>query len=264
MRPDMDLIMMESARSWSASRSMKTGLRIRKHDDSEYDDLDLPRSTFTPLRRFLQKNIGQPWNSIYSDICWNTDRRTFRGNRLLKKLEWEVEIDCVVGDDGKVYTKPSYGYSGPVYGFYVHPETGLLQWEKSFSYKVEKPKVERLEFVSSVEVLFQGRNRWSHDWMIVKKVRLLSPSQFYSKRYAKTVLEKNGNGWQVHYHELYDPEETVSRIDTPDGVVVKRRRDCPDLPISFVIKTKTTLNKKELQEVNRLLLLSFGSKKPVV
>lgn len=278
MRYDMVKVVNEPAKHGSSNPSLKTGFSIRNYDGSEFEhspkriSTSQSRSksgfskesgmTLRPLQRFLRSNIGQQWSKVYSDICRRIDKRTFEGNNLLTYVKWQVITDCVMGIDRKVYMKLTFGSYVLVSGFYVHPETGLLQWMKPFSYKAPKPKAERIEFVSSVEVVFLGKRTSLPEWVVVRKVKLSSPSRFYLKRYAKTVIEKGENGWRLDYHEFYDPDEIVSRVATPEGVVVKRRKDYPNLPLSFVVKTKTTLNKKELKEINHLLLLSSERRQP--
>lgn len=271
MRGDMDRVLQETARAGSSNPSKKTGLRIRHHNGSEFEDLpkrlsvshSRHRSGFSkspgvalrPLCRFLQKNIGRPWNDIYSEICQSTDRRTFRGHDLLEYLGWEVYVQCTIGEDGKAYAHHRWGGRTPVSGFYVHPETGVLQWEKPVSYKVKPPTVTKIEFASYGEVVFHGKiEKYPGGMNELARVRLSLPSPLRSDRYDRTVIEKEETGWRIEYHGLYDPEEIVYRTETENGVVTKRRKDYKDLPLSHVVKTKVP-NKKEIKEINRLLSL---------
>ncbi|OGM97188.1 MAG: hypothetical protein A2817_01525 [Candidatus Yanofskybacteria bacterium RIFCSPHIGHO2_01_FULL_39_8b] len=268
-------IINEPAKAGSSNPGIKTGFRIRNHYNSKLEDSPKRISisqcrykngfskekitTLQPLRRFLMRNINRPWDKIYSNFCRRIDKRNFVGNRALNNLKSEVLTDCVIGDDGKIYAKPNYGRRVPVRGFYVHPLTKLLQWAKPFRYQVEKPTIAKIEFVSSVEILFWGKDtKFPYELIMIRKIKKPSlPSPLYSKRYAKTVLEKEENGWQMNYHEFYDPEEIVYRYETPNGPLVKRRKDCSDLPATYVAKTKTTLNSKEVREINRLLSLPY-------
>lgn len=278
MRHDMVKVLFEPARAGSSNPSVKTGFRIRGNNGSELEKLEnspkyIPasqckrKSGFSkesigldlgPLQGFLKANVSRLWNKVYADFCRRVDKRTYAGNEAMEYLKREVLTDCVIGDKGKIYGKGSYGIYRPVDEFYVHPQTGLLQWAKPnrYRYRAGKPSMIKIEFISSVEAVFWGKNtKYPYGWSIVRKIKTLSsPSFLHSKRYAKTVIEKTENGWRINCHEPYDPEEVISRIQTPQGEVTKRRKDCLDLPTTYVVRTKTP-NKKEMQEINRLLSL---------
>lgn len=271
MRHDMDRVIQETARAGSSNPSKKTSLRIRHHNGSEFEDLPKrlsvshakhqsgfsksPGVTLRPLRRFLQKNIGRPWNDIYSEICQSIDRRTSRGHDLFCYLEWEVYVRCIIGEDGKVYSYHRWGGRTPVSGFYVHPETRLLEWAKPVRYKVRSPIVSRIEFAPYGEVISYGKlEKYPGGVNELARIRLTVPSLLRSDRYDKTVIEKGENGWRIDYHEMYDPEEIIHRMEAENGVAIKRRKDYKNLPLSHVVKTKIP-NKKEIKEINRLLSL---------
>lgn len=271
MRGDMDRVIQETARAGSSNPSKKTGLRIRDLNDSEFEDLPKRLSVshsrhqsgfskssgvaLRPLRRFLQKNVGRLWNDVHSEVCQSTDWRTSRGYDLLEYLKWEVYTDCSFGDNGKIYAYHRWGRATPVSGFYVHPETATLQWEKPVSYKVKPPTMTKIEFAPYAEIIFYGNlEKYPGGVNELARVRLSSPSPIRSDRYDKTIIEKGETGWKIEYHELYDPEEVVYRTETENGVIIKRRKDYKNLPLSRAVKTKIP-NKKEIREINRLLSL---------
>lgn len=66
-----------------------------------------------PLRRFLESNVGRPWDDVYSEICEHADSRTVRGYHLRQHV-WS-EVDLVPDPDG----------SAP-WGLYVD-QNGILQ-----------------------------------------------------------------------------------------------------------------------------------------
>ncbi|MCP3920503.1 MAG: hypothetical protein GY711_33670 [bacterium] len=45
-----------------------------------------------PLRRFLCRRCGRPWNQVYSEVCASCDRRTLRGWHLPRHVEDEVGL----------------------------------------------------------------------------------------------------------------------------------------------------------------------------
>lgn len=269
-------VLFEPAKVGSSNPSMKTGFSVHNYNNSaesaELEDSPKRISIFQchqksgfskesgldsgPLRRFLKTNIGRPWDKVYGDFCRRIDKRTYTGNEALECLKKEVFTDCVLGDDGEIYAKFNVGHYTQVYGFFVHPRTKLLQWTKPYNYQAERPAITKIEFLSSIEVQFWGKNaKFPYELALIRKIKLSFPSHLYSKRYAKTVLEKRESGWQIEYHESYDPEEIISREKTPEGLVVKRRKDFPNLPKTHIVKTKTSLNSGEIAEINRLLSL---------
>jgi len=163
MREDMSKVVIERPRLGHGLPSRKTRLRIRRYDpDKEYDDLPSrvsgSRSKYIrsreikyfsdligPLRRFLRKNVGRPWNLVYSEMKEILDDRTVTGRHVFEHVEWEVETHALIGDDGELY-KLEYGRRyQPIYEFYVDPRTGLLCWSDNESSERRLRKLRKLE-----------------------------------------------------------------------------------------------------------------------
>ena len=163
MREDMSKVVIERPRLGHGLPSRKTRLRIRRYDpDKEYDDLPSrvsgSRSKYIrsreikyfsdligPLRRFLRKNVGRPWNLVYSEMREILDDRTVTGRHVFEHVEWEVETHALIGDDGELY-KLEYGRRyQPIYEFYVDPRTGLLCWSDNESSERRLRKLRKLE-----------------------------------------------------------------------------------------------------------------------
>ena|ERR1700736_4510532 len=164
MRRDMGRVVIERPRSGSAHKSPKVrdfGGRINADDD--YDGLTrLPSSRekiygqatgvlqkrFTdvlgPLRRYLRKNVGRPWNKVYSEAC-EVLRSGGRGVEhvldvhLLCEVERNIEMDARGNP-----VSATHGYR--VSGYYVHPKTGLLCLAKPIrrKKKTEQERADRI------------------------------------------------------------------------------------------------------------------------
>lgn len=153
MRSDMSKVVVERPRHGHSLKSGKTARRIKLYDESaEYDDLPKrvsgsrnkhvrSSSTFEtkyfsdllgPLRRYLRKNVGRPWNKVYSELAQHLDKRKTTGIHIFDHVKWEVEQNCFLGEDGKVYRR-RYRRTNLVSGLYVHPRTGLLCWSDTKS-----------------------------------------------------------------------------------------------------------------------------------
>ena len=79
-----------------------------------------------PLRRYLRKQVGRPWNKVFSEICERLPVRSMNGNHIRDHLDWEVETKtCLV--DGIPHSLDLRG-PRPVYPneLYVCPKTGIL------------------------------------------------------------------------------------------------------------------------------------------
>ena len=143
MRSDMAKVVTEAPRRGHANPSRKWGRRLRK-DEYELDDhgpgrassarrrqYDDPKDfsdVLGPLRRYLHKQIGRPWDKIWSEITQTLDSRSLTGQHIFDHIRWEVELGAWKGDDGRVYRKRQWGTVEPVNGLYVHPVTRLLRY----------------------------------------------------------------------------------------------------------------------------------------
>lgn len=143
MRSDMKKVVVERPRGQSYVPNRKFGARLPYIPDHDYDEQPKRvgisasyrdygysakwlKDLLGPLTRFLQKNIGQPWDKVYSEVCATLDRREVTGHHLISHLKDEVETNCFMGLNGKVCYLRWNGQHQEAEGFYVHPQTGLL------------------------------------------------------------------------------------------------------------------------------------------
>lgn len=144
MRSDMRKVVTETPRLGSRWRNDKSRLKVRVIEPDPEDHDDGPRrlsmsmrdkdfsDLIGPLRRYLHKQVGRPWNKVHSELCQHLDRRTVSGNHIWTHVWMEVEKNCYRGIDGNAYTnRRSFGGGpAPVRGLYVDPGTGLLKLAK--------------------------------------------------------------------------------------------------------------------------------------
>ncbi len=77
-----------------------------------------------PLKRWLEQQVGRPWNSVYAELRARFDHRNQVQAQVLQSLGYQVERDVFFdGDQPRVQGR--YG-SWAVNGLYVHPTNGLL------------------------------------------------------------------------------------------------------------------------------------------
>ena len=142
MRKDMAKVVTEAPRRGHANPSSKWGRRLTK-DEHGLDDHGASRGPSSrhrqygwnakefsdvlgPLRRYLRKQVGRPWDKVWSEITRTLDSRSLTGLHIFEHIRAEVEQEAWLGDDGRVYHKRRWGTSEVVTGLYVHPGSGLL------------------------------------------------------------------------------------------------------------------------------------------
>ena len=117
MRKDMHKVVIERERWGSSIRSKKTGGRVRVAEAEDYDGPTraparqtdrMSTDVLNPLKGFLRKNIGRPWDKVYSELRQGLDARSVTGLHIFQHLEYMVQTNCVLGADRKMYTE-----SGP-------------------------------------------------------------------------------------------------------------------------------------------------------
>jgi len=111
--------------------------RKRKPIHREFSDL------IGPLRGLIKKNVGRPWNKVYSEICEHISPGNQVQNHILQHLKWEVELDVEMV--GKVpHDKTTHRYRRDTAcrsKYYVNPNTGLLCLNKYYeSYRYRRRK----------------------------------------------------------------------------------------------------------------------------
>ncbi len=85
-----------------------------------------------PLRRYLDSNVGRPWDKVHSEICRHIDRGNVVQKHILTHL-FEYVVVGVELIDGEPYRKArsrSAYHNAPLRGpllWYVCPKSGLLR-----------------------------------------------------------------------------------------------------------------------------------------
>lgn len=95
----------------------------------------------TPLWGFVRKNVGRPWDKVFSELCKTFNMSSVINQHILQHLDGFVEQECFE-EDGVVYVRSSRGgHASPLSTnwtteYFVHPRTGILLKNKHFkSYK---------------------------------------------------------------------------------------------------------------------------------
>ncbi len=142
MRADMHKVIVEREREGSTARFR------RPPRERATDPADLPiregmrrphvlrrerkqlNENLAPLKRYLRKQVGRPWNKVYADISRGL-RPASAVQQHVRDHVWDyVERYVTLGPKGKVFGPPTDWCRGawPLSPgtLYVHPRTGLL------------------------------------------------------------------------------------------------------------------------------------------
>lgn len=100
-----------------------------------------------PLRRYLDSQVGRPWNTIHSEICQHIDRGSVVQKHILTHLFQYVETGAVL-IDGVPHHPPHAAWRGPRpiegrHAWYVCPRTGLLKRAPQRKPRRPKPVTQR-------------------------------------------------------------------------------------------------------------------------
>lgn len=87
-----------------------------------------------PLERFLRKQVGRPWDTVYSEICAEIRRDSAVQDHLRDHVLRLVKVHVILRDgvpcsgDGDHHGRPlAESYWNPRPRFHVCPRTGLLR-----------------------------------------------------------------------------------------------------------------------------------------
>jgi hypothetical protein len=183
MRADLAKCTTERERRGARGKCFKTKYRgkVKVHPDTEHDypseyggfrssarHRHWESKNFTdvlnPLRGNIRKNIGRPWDKVFSEFCQVLDRRGVSGYHIWTHLMQEVETKTYIGQDGKIYEKPSRYSTTPteVSGFYVHPISGFLCYKGRESESERRERWSSLGEKKSPEFYVPGDEAWKY------------------------------------------------------------------------------------------------------
>jgi hypothetical protein len=152
MREDMAKIIVERPRPQSRTATSDDPKGWKKRVAGKYAELeDLPtresmsrrrkygwdakelNENLNPLRRYLEKSAGRPWDKVYAEICERINPNSAVQNHILQHVYDFVESHTFL-EGNKVYYRFQYGWRSTNYepieksykGLYIHPANGLL------------------------------------------------------------------------------------------------------------------------------------------
>ena len=136
----------QSAQAMDAAEDYDSGPRrasSRRHEKWLNENL-------APLRRYLMRQVGRPWDKVYGEIRQTIDTRSAIGLHVLQHLEDYVATDAFL-EDGVVCEWRWRGGAVPVDGLYVHPKTGLLRFAKRHKTPRQAPPLDTVRVSQTVQ-----------------------------------------------------------------------------------------------------------------
>ena len=137
MREDMYKVIIDVGRSgsWMKHRRQKKGdiellsgkMGMRRHAKGG-GRWKWQRDRLQPLRRYLMKQAGRPWNKVYNEICATLDVRSTVKDHVKLHLEDFVNREVILQRDGSFADQCTYwsdrDWRQPLY---VDPRDGILK-----------------------------------------------------------------------------------------------------------------------------------------
>jgi hypothetical protein len=97
-----------------------------------------------PLRRYLDSQVGRPWDKVFAEICAHIDRNSAVQDHVRDHVEGYVTTHVILIDGVPCTGEGGWTYGKPLHEFryrpwYVCPRTGLLRRVKVTSRKRPGP-----------------------------------------------------------------------------------------------------------------------------
>lgn len=112
-----------------------------------------------PIYKFLDAQVGRPWNKVYSELSQVLDKRKLTHKHVFDHVEMYVERHVRMGHDGQYYPTNAIFTWNAVKGLFVCPRTSLIRRQvPRKEVRPEKPP-QRLE-VSKDEIYEKQGGIW--------------------------------------------------------------------------------------------------------
>lgn len=203
MRRDMPKVIVESGRRdaparYGRSSVHRKGRPPRDHDDHprhegmrrpySYDRKELT-DHLKPLRRFLEKQVGRPWNTVYSEICENLRA----GHALHDHLRQHV-FDYVNVDNPRARNR-RWEWNKP---FYVDPRSAILRRHRPDRTNRQLRAERKAKVATSLPVVIDSENELhavNGIWYLVQYARRIEPQRVVRTVYSRLAFEAERMRW---------------------------------------------------------------------
>jgi hypothetical protein len=157
-----------------------------------------------PLRRFLDSNVGRPWNKVYSEICRHVDRGNVVQKHILTHLFDYVAVHTVL-IDGEPCRGDGWGYGRPLrsshryYQWYVCPKSGLLRRSRYVPYRQNRVEQRRHVVLNKRQVCIDRDGEWE----LITVMLIEQPDRHVPPAYD-VILERQVDRYPTSNKEALD------------------------------------------------------------
>jgi hypothetical protein len=191
MRPDMPKILVERSRPPSRVPHGRDGRKFRDQSDAAflpmkagYRDPKSLNENLRPLARYLERQVGRPWDKVYSELCAVIDGCNAIQRHILEHLNQYVAVHTRVVDGHLIGLGRRFLGVGRIWQpLYVDPRTGLLRrnldeysWRQSYRQRQLAKARERAQVWREVSA-FRQLHRVESCWFEVEIAPLPPPPE---------------------------------------------------------------------------------------
>jgi hypothetical protein len=234
-----------------------------------------------PLYRFLRKNVGRPWNDVFSEVCAHADRRSSTDyENIIRPIQRWIVAQDVFMYNGKPYQPRGHGAyykkvwkDYPYDGLYVHPDTGILCENERDKFVRPPAPVESIHWYGDVWFVletFKDRNLECGCVHFKVPVDEKAPKGWYYRRNDKPAVCVHGNEptprpyWYVYKFGYHDPNDVYKVIHSYDYEAARYGlqsgqthtiyyRDVPKILAKGYVVSKKVANRKELKFISNYI-----------
>jgi hypothetical protein len=154
MRKDMAKVVVDCVRlNRDAEKNVGKGRKLRFDDMPHYEGMRAGRrrgwnrkklrDRLNPLRRYFERQVGRPWNDVFSEISENINPDSTIQQHIRSHIFHLVEINTYRGDDGRICAKGTRYF---FHDLYVDPDDGVLRATQGWRYR-DPPKKPPADFI---------------------------------------------------------------------------------------------------------------------
>lgn len=152
-----------------------------------------PNDRLNPLRRFLEKNLGRPWNKVYAEICEDADVRSIRGWHMREHVKQmvisETELAAILGHRWRDHYWEFYEDSKGILRMHNYDRK---KWKMPKRHDADECEINNKPYVRINNCWFEATYhhytecREEIDYLTQKKVK-----RYYPKRETRSVRQLN-------------------------------------------------------------------------
>jgi hypothetical protein len=251
MRPDMPKILVERPRPPSRVPRGRDGRKFRDQSDAPflpmkagYRDPKSLNENLRPLARYLKRQIGRPWDKVYSEVCAVIDGRNAVQRHILEHLDQYVAVHTRVVDGHLIdLGRQILGVRRVWQPLYVDPRTGLLRrnsdelsWRRTYRERQLAKDRERAQVWREVSA-FRQLHLVDDCWFEVEIAALPPPPELR----WDVLLRRTVNARTSVPHRREDDQFTIDVYGRSGVYAASKRQICAreirayDLPAGAIL-----------------------------